>query len=109
MLSLLKLILAVALVVVLVSIGVQNNDGIDLSLQPIRQLPFRLPLSLALLYAYVAGLLTFGLVHLFQDLKLRSQISRLKKENRKVSEELHQLRSITLEGLPGEDETEVRP
>ena len=104
MLSLLKMILAIILLTVLVIIGWHNTVFVPLKLPLVRQQAFEMPLAIAMLYAYLAGLLTFAVVHLFQDLKLRTQISRLRKENRKVSEELHQLRSITLEDLPVSDE-----
>lgn len=104
MLSLLKMILAILLLTILVIIGWNNTETVRLMLPLVRTRPFIMPLAIALLYAYLAGLLTFAIVHLFQDLKLRTQISRLRKENRKVSEELHQLRSITLEDLPVSDD-----
>jgi uncharacterized integral membrane protein len=105
MLSLLKMILAILLLAILVIIGWNNTETVSLMLPLVRNRPFVMPLAVALLYAYLAGLLTFAIVHLFQDLKLRTQISRLRKENRKVSEELHQLRSITLEDLPVSEES----
>ena len=104
MLSLLKMILAILLVTTLAIIGWHNTQSVALTLPLVRKAPFVMPLAIAMLYSYLAGLLTFAVVHLFQDLKLRTQISRLRKENRKVSEELHQLRSITLEDLPVNDD-----
>lgn len=104
MLSLFKMFLTILLLTVLVVIGWHNTVPVDLRLPLARQDVFRMPLAIAMLYSYLAGLLTFAIVHLFQDLKLRTQLARLRKENRKVAEELHQLRSITLEDLPiGED------
>ena len=107
MLSLLKMILAILLLAVLVIVGWLNTDTVSLRLPLVSSQAFEMPLAIAMLYAYLAGLLTFAVVHLFQDLKLRAQLSRLRKENRKVSEELHQLRSITLEDLPVSDDAGV--
>ena len=106
MLSFVKLLLIVLLMAVLLGVGLQNQGIVLLDLSPLAT--FRCSLWAGLFGAYALGLLTFALVHIFQDLKLRAQISRLKKEHRKVSDELQQLRNITLEDLPAEDGPESR-
>jgi len=106
MLSFVKLLLAVLLMAVLLWVGVHNQQDVKLDLAPIKTF-LDVPLFVGLFGAYAVGILTFAVVHIFHDLKLRSQISRLKKEHRKVSDELHQLRNITLEDLPAEDGPEI--
>jgi uncharacterized integral membrane protein len=58
------------------------------------------PLALALFVAYLAGLATFALISVYRDLRMRAHVRGLRRENRKLLDELHQLRSVTLDDLP---------
>jgi uncharacterized integral membrane protein len=109
MLSFLKFLLAVAVMAVILVIGLQNaNTHVGIDLSPIRRYT-GVSLSLALFYAYLAGLITFALVYFFQGVRMRAQLSRLRKENRKLAGELQQLRSVALEDLPVKEEADQLP
>jgi uncharacterized integral membrane protein len=56
-----------------------------------------LPIILVLFEAFVVGLLVWFLVAIFHELQLRSEIRRIRKEHRKLQEELTALRNLPLE------------
>jgi uncharacterized integral membrane protein len=56
-----------------------------------------LPLILFLFEAFVVGLIVWFLVAIFHDLQLRSEIRRIRKENKKLRSELTALRNMPLE------------
>lgn len=56
-----------------------------------------LPLILFLFEAFVVGLLVWFLVAIFHELQLRSEIRHIRKENKKLREELTALRNLPLE------------
>ena len=56
-----------------------------------------LPLILFLFEAFVVGLIVWFLVAIFHDLQLRSEIRRIRKENKKLRSELTALRNLPLE------------
>ena len=79
--------------------------------------PFpEIPLSYALFLAGLAGYVLCLIVALINQLRLRGQISTLRKKNRELQVEMDRLRNFALEGdLPGSaiepptDEPEDRP
>jgi len=54
------------------------------------------PLFLVIYVAFCSGIFVYLLVALFHQLQLHSEISRLRRENRKLQEELDSLRSLSL-------------
>jgi uncharacterized integral membrane protein len=107
MISLVRLILLLTLLAILLPIGFLNvQQRVDVDLWLLGHFN-RLPLALVMFYAYLAGLITFAFIHVLQVVKLRTQIARMNRENRRVQDELHQLRSITLEDLPLEESTQA--
>jgi len=107
-LSFLKLILAAGFMAVLLYFGFLNMDErATVHLSPSRAGEYRdVSLSIALFLAFLFGVVTFALISLVRDLRAHSQISRLKRENRRLLDELHQLRSVSLDDLPSEEDAE---
>ena len=104
MLSILKLVSLLGLMSVLLLVVIQNvQPRVDVDLSPLARYE-RQPLALVMFCSYLAGLITFAVIHVFNVIRLQTQIARLRRENRRVAEELHQLRSITLEELPLEED-----
>jgi len=108
MLSILKLVSLLALMSALIFVLIQNVSSrvdVDLGMAEYKGQP----LALVMFCSYLAGLVTFAVIHVFNVIRLQTQIARLKRENRRVAEELHQLRSITLEELPLEEDPALGP
>ena len=104
MLSILKLVAFLGLMSVLLLVVIQYvQPRVDVDLSPLGRYE-RQPLALVMFCSYLAGLITFAVIHVFNVIRLQTQIARLRRENRRVAEELHQLRSITLEELPLEED-----
>ena len=80
------------------------EERVTVRLSPARSGEYReVSLALALFFAYLAGLVTSFVVGLYRDLKLRARVAGLRRENRALVDELHQLRSVTLDDLPVRD------
>jgi uncharacterized integral membrane protein len=58
------------------------------------------PLVVAMLCAYLVGIMTYFVISLARDIRMRGQISRLRRENRGLIDELHHLRGSALDDLP---------
>jgi len=58
------------------------------------------PLGFAMLVAYLLGVLTYFIIALVQDVRMRTQVGRLRRENRTLNDELHHLRGSALDDLP---------
>lgn len=109
MLSILKLVSLLALMSVLIFVLIQNvGERVDVDLPGVDKYEGQ-PLALVMFCSYLAGLVTFAVIHVFNVIRLQTQIARLRRENRRVAEELHQLRSITLEELPLEEDPALGP
>jgi uncharacterized integral membrane protein len=109
MLSILKLVSLLALMSALIFVLIQNvSTRVDVDLPGVAEYKGQ-PLALVMFCSYLAGLVTFAVIHVFNVIRLQTQIARLKRENRRVAEELHQLRSITLEELPLEEDPALGP
>jgi len=64
------------------------------------------PLMIALFAAFALGAVIVFVLSLFRDVVTRSQLSRLRKENSRLAEELAALRNLPLEEGPPEEKTE---
>ena len=106
--SVLKLVLIVVFVVVVLYFGFLNiEERITLRLAPGTAGEYRdISLAVALFTAFLAGIVVFALVSFVRDLQTRSQIGKLRKENRKLLDELQKLRSVTLDDLPMHDDAD---
>lgn len=104
--SYLKLFLAIAFMVVILYFGFLNmEERVTVHLSPARAGEYHnVSLALALYFAYLAGIVTFAAISVLRDLRARTQVARLRRENRKLLDELHQLRSVTLDDLPAREE-----
>ena len=56
-----------------------------------------LPLYIFLYVAFAAGLLFWFVISVFNTFKLKGEIFKLQKENRKIREELDRLRNVNIE------------
>ena len=102
----LKLFLALLFMGALLVFGLENvQERVTVDLRPIAQYR-NVSLALVLFYAYFAGLLTYAVVSVFRELQLRAEIARLARERRRLLDELHALRSATLDDLPEDEEVE---
>lgn len=109
--SFLKLIGSIFFMAVILYFGFLNmEERVTVHLSPSAAGEYRhVSLALALFVAYLAGLATFALVSIYRDLRMRSHLGGLRRENRKLLDELHQLRSVTLDDLPWTEESELSP
>jgi uncharacterized integral membrane protein len=64
------------------------------------------PLVVSLFGAYLLGIITYFIIALARDIRLRTQITRLRRENRSLMAELHQLRGSALDDLPSAEVSE---
>jgi len=64
------------------------------------------PLVVALFGAYLLGIITYFIIALARDVRLRTQITRIRRENRTLMAELHQLRGSALDDLPASEAAE---
>lgn len=58
---------------------------------------YNIPLAVVMLYSYIFGLITAGLFWLVNEIKLRSQLRKQKKENEALMSELVALRNLPLD------------
>lgn len=103
MLSFFRLLLLIVVLAAGLLVGLQN---VNVRVDHVRLEPFwhfrDVQLLVVVFASYCGGLITLGVVYLVQQIKLRSQISRLRKDNRRLSDELHQLRNLGLDEIPRE-------
>lgn len=105
--SYVRMLIGMFFMAALLVFGLENvQERVNLDLRPIAL--FRgISLSLVLFYSYFAGLVTFALIAAFRDLALRRDLARVRRENRRLLDELHAHRSASLDDLPIEDEEAV--
>lgn len=65
------------------------------------------PLSIAVLVGFLAGIITYFFIALTRDIKFRATIGRLKRDNRTLQSELHHLRGSALDDLPTDESIET--
>jgi uncharacterized integral membrane protein len=100
--SLVKLFLGLLFVSAILFFAVLNlREEVVITLWPGERYTYdRVPLVVALFGAYLFGIFTYFLVALVRDIRLRSQMGRMRKENRALMAELHHLRGLALDDLP---------
>lgn len=99
--------LALAVLVWFIVPNVQEQAHIEL-IWPL-DYPFDMPLALALLVAFFLGVLTWVIISIFRDVKMRSQVHKLKRENRRLQDEVERMRRAPIEDLGGTTDEPVRP
>ncbi|MCS7258055.1 MAG: LapA family protein [candidate division WOR-3 bacterium] len=57
------------------------------------------PLALVMFYSFVFGLIVAGFFWLVNEIRLRNELNKLKKENEALLAELTQLRNLPFEGM----------
>ena len=73
------------------------NAAQEVNLTVAPEKTYRMPLVVALFAAFVLGALIIFILSLFRDVKTRSSISKLRRQNARLSEELTALRNLPLE------------
>jgi uncharacterized integral membrane protein len=63
---------------------------------------YQVPLVLLLFEAFVLGAVVWFIVSIFHEISLRSQIRKLRRENRDLNHEIAGLHSISLQEIEGE-------
>lgn len=98
---------ALALLVWFIVPNVQEQAHIRL-IWPVDR-PLEMPLALALLVAFFLGILTWAIVSILRDIKTRTAVHRLRRENRRLHEEVERMRRAPIEDLGGALEQPVPP
>ncbi len=75
---------------------INSGQMVSLTVFPGKQ-PYELSLVLALFGAFVLGAFIIFLFSLFRDVRSRASLSKLRRENARLSEELTALRNLPLE------------
>ena len=105
-------IILIVILVFVVAIFTQNNQTMGTVKFFKWQTSPDWPISYSLLLAGIAGYLLSFLIALINQLRLRAQIGRLKRENKQVREELDRLRNLAVEEdmtLPSSPEESTVP
>jgi uncharacterized integral membrane protein len=82
------------IIVIVLGFSLQNTDRVT-----VRLLSYEyqdVPLFLVIYVAFCFGIFVYLLVAIFHQLQLRSEISRLRRENRKLLKELEGMRNLSL-------------
>ena len=97
-------VLGALLIIIILGFALQNQEQ-TVSVEIFKWKSPVLPLYFFLYLSFGAGILTWLLASTFNILKLKSEILRLQRENRKVKNELNRLRNVSIEEEV--DETEL--
>jgi uncharacterized integral membrane protein len=108
--SFVKLLLGIAFMSAILFFAVLNlEETVDIRLWTDSSHMYReVPLVVAMLCAYLIGIVTYFAIALARDVRMRGQISRLRRENRGLIDELHHLRGSALDDLPTVEVAETR-
>jgi uncharacterized integral membrane protein len=100
--SFLKLLLGIVFMAVVLFFAVLNmEETVDLRLWADMRHTYRdVPFVFAMLCAYFFGIVTYLVVALMRDIRFRTEIARLRRENRVLIDEVHHLRGSVLDDLP---------
>jgi uncharacterized integral membrane protein len=97
-----RMLLTLILVVIVTWFAMLNNG----ERATVKLLPdvifYQVPLVLLLFEAFVLGAVVWFIVSVFHEISLRSQIRKLKRENRDLNSEIAGLHSISLQEIEGE-------
>lgn len=100
--SFVKLLLGIAFMIAILLFAVLNlEETVDLKLLPDAGHFYRdVPLVVAMLFAYLLGIVTYFVITLARDIRARAQILKLQRENRAILDEVLKLRGTALDDLP---------
>ena len=82
--------------ILLVFFALRNTMAVD-SIDVFGKSYLKVPLAIIMLYAFVFGLLTAGFFWLVNEIKLRLELKKQKKENEALLSELTALRNLPLD------------
>jgi len=103
----LKMFIAMVILAAVCFFAILNAaQKVDLTLAPGKEY-YDVPVVIALFAAFALGALIVFVFSLFRDMVARSQISKLRKENARLAEELTALRNLPLEEPGASPETET--
>ncbi len=101
-----KMFLAMVILAAVCFFAILNSaQKINITVAP-RVEYYEVPLVVALFAAFVLGALIIFVFSFFRDLKARSSLSRLRRENARLADELNALRNLPLEEPVGGGEEE---
>ena len=106
-----KMFFAIVILAAVCFFAILNSaQKVNLTVAPGRDY-YDVPLVVALFAAFVLGALIIFIFSLFRDMKSRAGLSRLRRENTRLSEELTALRNLPLEepSVPAEVEPADEP
>ena len=93
------LVLLLAIAVLMWFFALNANETVTVKLTPKGNLLEDVPLILAVAVAFFAGAFAWFLVTLFQDLRLRQDLRRARKDTERLREELKALRNLPVEDI----------
>jgi uncharacterized integral membrane protein len=91
-----KMVLWVVLMLFLVFFASENAQQ-EVQIQFWKWESDLLPLWLVMFFSFAAGVLMWLVISIFKIIQLNSEVRKLKKENKKISGELDNLRSVSIE------------
>ncbi len=109
--SFVKLLLGIVFMTVILFFAVLNlEETVDIKLWADAAHTYRdVPLVVAMFCAYLIGIVTYFVIAVARDIRLRTDIGRLRRENRSLLDEIHHLRGSVLDDLPTADAPDLPP
>jgi len=103
----LRWIFSALIIILILGFALQNqNPEQAVSVRIIQWQSPVLPLYFYIYFAFAIGILTWVAVSTFNVLKLKGDIRRVQKENRKIQNELNRLRNVSIEEDVEQEEPE---
>lgn len=109
--SFVKLLIGIAFMSAILFFAVLNlEETVDVRLLPDAAHLYRdVPLVVAMLFAYLLGIVTYFVITLARDIRARAQVLKLQNENRELLDEVLKLRGSALDDLPSVEATRNEP
>ena len=92
------------IIAVVLGFSLQNTETVTVTIRGQYCTLYNVPLFLVIYVSFVFGVFVYLLVAIFNQLQLRSDITRLRRDNRKLQQELNSMRNLSL-GDDAEDLT----
>jgi uncharacterized integral membrane protein len=84
------------IIAVVLGFSLQNADPVRVTIWGQYCTLYDVPLFLVIYVSFIFGVFVYLLVAIFHQLQLRSEIGRLRRENRKLQQELTDMRNLSL-------------
>lgn len=99
-----KWIFIAVIIIVLIGFAMQNTEQ-TVTIRVLSYESIALPLWVVMYISFAVGMLTWLLISIFQLLKSKTILHRIKRENNRLKKELDQLRNVSVEEtvIPGSD------